>query len=96
MKQLAKQFEDNNNLLIRKNMDKSIANGWQGIFYDNNKSSGGNLAKDIVASKLKELLPEPPQPEDGNYETPEGKEYIRVFKHNQEVRRWNTKNVYKG
>jgi hypothetical protein len=94
MKQLAKQFEDNNSLLIRKNMDKSIANGWQGLFYDNNKSTGGNLAKDIVTSKLKELLPEPPKPE--NYDTPEGQEYIRVFQHNLEVRRWNTKHVYKG
>jgi hypothetical protein len=94
MKQLAKQFEENNSLLIRKNMDKSIANGWQGIFYDNNKSTGGNLAKDIVASKLKELLPEPPKPD--NYDTPEGQEYIRVFQHNLEVRRWNTKHVYKG
>ena len=93
---LAKDFENHNNLLIRKNMDKSMANGWQGLFYDNNKSTGGNLAKDIVASKLKELLPEPPQPKDLDYDSPEGREYIRVFNHNQEVRRWNTKNVYKG
>lgn len=96
MNRIANKFEKNNNLLIRREMDNSMANGWKDIFYTNNKNTGGNLAKDIVASKLKELLPEPPQPKDGNYDTPEGREYIKIFKHNQEARRWNTKNVYKG